>query len=105
VLTLYVEPQTGAIVKGDSVQLQTLRGPDGTDQVTILDAVIGTTPEQASAGIKYAKTQSALLALLNNTVPLVAFVLGAILLILGVILVLTSKRRSGGSHAGGYTAA
>lgn len=105
VLTLYVEPQTGAIVKGDSLQLQTLRGPDGTDQVTILDAVIGATPEEASAGIEYAKTQSALLALLNNTVPLVAFVLGAILLILGVILVLTSKRRSGGSHAGGYTAA
>ena len=105
VLTLYVEPQTGAIVKGDSVQLQTLRGPDGTDQVTILDAVIGTTPEEAAAGVEFAKTQAALLSLLNNTVPLVAVILGAILLILGAILVLTSKRKQGGSHAGGYTAA
>ena len=100
VLTLYVEPQTGAIVKGDSVQLQTLRGPDGTDQVTILDAVIGTTPEEAAAGVEFAKTQAALLSLLNNTVPLVAVILGAILLILGAILVLTSKRKQGGSHAG-----
>ena len=103
ILTMYVEPQTGAIVKGESVQLQTLRGPDNTDKVTILDAVIGTTPEEASAGVEYAKTQSALITLLNNTVPLVAVILGAILLIIGAILVLTSKRRQGGTHAGAPT--
>ncbi|MBU6311702.1 MAG: DUF3068 domain-containing protein [Actinomycetales bacterium] len=105
VLTLYVEPQTGAIVQGDSVQVQTLRGPDGTDQVTLLDAVIGTTPEEAAAGIEYAKTQSALLTLINNTVPLVAVIAGAVLFVLGVLLVLTAKRRKGGSHAEGYTTA
>ncbi len=105
VLTLYVEPQTGAIVQGDSVQVQTLRGPDGTDQVTLLDAVIGTTPEEAAAGIEYAKTQSALLTLVNNTVPLVAVIAGAVLFLLGVLLVLTSKRKKGGSHAGGSATA
>ncbi|TEX50631.1 MAG: hypothetical protein B7C55_09745 [Actinomycetales bacterium mxb001] len=103
VLTMFVEPQTGAIVKGESVQVQTLRGPDNTDKVTILDAVIGTTPEEASAGVEYAKTQSALITLLNSTVPLVAVILGAILLIVGAILVLTSKRRQGGTHAGAPT--
>ena len=100
VLTLYVEPSTGAIVKGDSVQKQTLRGPDGTDQVTIIDAVIGTTPQEASDGIAYAKTQSALLKLLNETVPLVGVILGVILLAVGILLVATSKRKQGGSHAG-----
>ena len=105
VLTLYVEPLTGAIVKGDSVQKQTLRGPDGTDQVTIIDAVIGTTPQEAADGIAYAKSQSALIALLNNTVPLVGLVLGLILIVVGVLLVATSKKRQDGAHAGGSAAA
>jgi uncharacterized membrane protein len=103
-LTLWVEPSTGAIVKGESDQLQTLRGPDNTDKVVILDAVIGTTPEEAAAGVEYAKSQAALLALLNNTAPLVAVVLGLILLILGIVLVAAGGRRQGGAHAGGSAA-
>lgn len=100
-LTLWVEPSTGAIVKGESDQLQTLRGPDNTDKVTILDAVIGTTPEEVTSGVDYAKSQAALLALLNNTVPLIAVILGAILLVLGIVLVAGSGKRRAGSHAGG----
>ena len=104
VLTLYVEPTTGAIVKGDSVQKQTLRGPDGTDQVTIIDAVIGTTPQEASEGIDYAKTQATLIKLLNDTVPLVGAILGLILVIIGILLVATAKPKKSGSHAGGSAA-
>ena len=105
ILTLWVEPSTGAIVKGESDQLQTLRGPDNTDKITIIDAVIGTTPEEASAGIEYAKTQSALLTLLNNTVPLIAVIAGLILLVLGIVLVATGGQRREGAHAGGTAAA
>ncbi|MBM3686051.1 MAG: DUF3068 domain-containing protein [Actinobacteria bacterium] len=105
VLTLWVEPLTGAIVKGESAQLQTLRGPDNTDKVTILDAVIGTTPEEASAGITYAKSQAALITLLNNTVPLVAVILGVILLVLGIVLVATGGQRRSGAHQGGSASA
>jgi len=104
ILTLWVEPTTGAIIKGTSDQLQTLRGPDGTDKVTILDAVIGTTPEEVSSGVEYAKSQAALLALLNNTVPLIAVILGVILLVLGIVLVAGSGKRRPGSHAGGSAA-
>ncbi|MEY3733142.1 MAG: hypothetical protein RL347_501 [Actinomycetota bacterium] len=104
VLTLWVEPSTGAIVKGESAQLQTLRGPDNQDKITIIDAVIGTTPEEITEGVDYAKSQASLLALLNNTVPLVAAVAGLVLLVIGVVLVAGGKRRSG-AHAGGYTAA
>lgn len=103
-LTLYVEPTTGAIVKGDSVQKQTLRGPDGTDQLTIIDAVIGTTPAEVTEGVNYAKTQAALLNLLNNTVPLVAGILGLILLVIGIALVATAKPKQGGTHAGSAAA-
>jgi hypothetical protein len=104
-LTLWVEPTTGAIVKGESVQLQTLRGPDNQDKITILDAVIGTTPEEVAAGVDYAKTQSGLIALLNNTVPLVAAILGVILLVIGVILVAGGGKKRPGAHAGGSASA
>jgi uncharacterized membrane protein len=104
VLTLWVEPTTGAIVKGESAQLQTLRGPDNTDQVTIIDAVIGTTPEQVTSGVDYAKTQASLLGLLNNTVPLIAVIVGVLLLILGIALVATGGKRRGGSHSGSAAA-
>jgi hypothetical protein len=105
VLTLWVEPNTGAIVKGESVQLQTLRGPDNQDKITIIDAVIGTTPEEAADGIEYAKSQASLLALLNNTVPLIAVILGVILLVIGIILVAGSGKKRSGAHAGGSAAA
>ena len=101
VLTLWVEPNTGVIVKGESAQLQTLRGPDNADKVTIIDSVIGTTPEEAAEGIEFAKSQASLLGLLNNTVPLIGVVLGLLLLIVGVVLVAGGSRKPQGSHAGG----
>jgi len=103
-LTLFVEPTTGAIIKGESDQLQTLRGPDGTDQVTIIDAVIGTDPAEVSNGVETYKPLAALINLLNGTAPLIALIAGIALLILGIVLVATGGRRSG-SHAAGYTAA
>jgi len=105
VLTLWVEPNTGAIVKGESDQLQTLRGPDNQDKITIIDAVIGTTPAEVTEGVDYAKSQASLLALLNNTVPLVAVILGVILLVVGIILVAAGGKKRSGAHAGGSAAA
>ena len=105
VLTLWVEPNTGAIVKGESVQLQTLRGPDNQDKITIIDAVIGTTPEEITEGVDNAKSQAALLSLLNNTVPLVALILGVILLVIGIVLVAGGKKQRSGAHAGGSATA
>ena len=106
VLTLWVEPSTGAIVKGESAQVQTLRGPDNTDQVTIIDAVIGTTPEQVTSGVNYAQSQAALLTLLTSTIPLVALLVGVLFLILGIVLVAMGGSRKNGAHAGqGYSVA
>ena len=100
VLTLWVEPSTGAIVKGESAQVQTLRGPDNTDQVTIIDAVIGTTPEEVTSGVNYAQSQAALLTLLTSTIPLVALLVGVLFLILGIVLVAMGGSRRTGAHAG-----
>jgi uncharacterized membrane protein len=105
ILTLWVEPNTGAIVKGESDQLQTLRGPSNEVEVIVIDAVIGTTPAQVASGVEYAKSQAALLALLNNTAPLIAVILGVILLVVGIILVAAGGKKRSGAHAGGSAAA
>ena len=98
-LTLYVEPTTGAIVKGESDQLQTLRGPDGTDQITIIDAVIGTDPAEVTQGVETYKPLAALINLLNNTAPLIGIIAGIVLLIIGILLVAVRGRRGSGYHA------
>lgn len=90
---LWVEPTTGAIVKGEERQLQTLQGPDGTDKITVIDAVIGTTADEVSEAIDSAGSLSRTINLLNSTVPLIAGIAGIVLLIVGIILVATSGRR------------
>ncbi len=101
ILTLWVEPTTGAIIKGTSDQLQTLRGPDGTDKVTILDAVIGTDPAQVTKGVDEIRPLSSLIGLLNTTAPLVGAILGIILLVVGILLLATGRQQRG-THSSGY---
>jgi hypothetical protein len=91
---LWVEPTTGAIVKGEERQLQTLQGPDGTNKITIIDAVIGTTSEEVSEAVESAGSLSRTINLLNSTAPIIAGIVGFLLLIVGIILVATSGRRA-----------
>ncbi len=93
--TLWVEPTTGAIVKGEERQVQTLRGQDGSDKVTVIDAVITTTDSEVSEGVETAKSLSGLIALLNTTLPLIGLVLGFVLLIVGIALVAVRPRVRG----------
>lgn len=97
--TLWVEPTTGAIVKGEERQLQTLRGPDGADKVTIIDAVIGSTPEEVSKGVESAGSQARLIALLNSTAPLIALIVGVVLIVVGIVLVAMSGGRRASGHS------
>jgi hypothetical protein len=84
--TMWVEPFTGSIVKGISAQKQVLRGPAGNDALTIIEAEIGTSPAEVTEGVEYAKSQSSLIKTLQTTVPLVAAILGIVLLIVGFLL-------------------
>jgi hypothetical protein len=89
--TLYVEPTTGVIVNGTEQQLQTLRGPDGTDQLTIIEATLGfTEANQANAAVNASDGKSKL-GLISTTVPLIALLLGLVLAAFGAFLVVGSR--------------
>ncbi|MFY9330295.1 MAG: DUF3068 domain-containing protein [Candidatus Nanopelagicales bacterium] len=91
--TLWVEPTTGAIIKGEERQIQTLRGPDNTDQITVIDAVLGTTADEVTEGVDTASSLSGQINLLNNILPIAALILGLIGLIVGIVLTAMSGRR------------
>ena len=91
---VWAEPLTGQIVDGSEDQLQTLRGPDGTDKVTIIQGKLGFTPDYKAEAVSEAKTNAAKLTLVQTTLPLVLLVVGIIALVLGLLLLL---RRGTGS--------
>ncbi len=91
VRTLLVEPTTGSIVRGSEQQKQTLRGPDGTDRVTLLEASIGYTEAEVRESVASAMDSANLLNTLKTTVPLVAVILGLISLVAGVLVVRRSE--------------
>lgn len=92
--TLWVEPTTGAIVKGEERQLQTLRGPDGTDKVTVIDAVVGTSASEVSEGVSTTSSLASQIRLFNDTLPLIGGIAGIVLLVVGIILVAIRPRRA-----------
>lgn len=84
--TLYVEPTTGSIVKGVEEQKQTLRGPAGEDKVTIIEATIGAPDSEVQKSVDSAMESASLINTLNQTVPLVAGILGVVALVGGFLL-------------------
>lgn len=99
--TMWVDPTTGSIVKGISQQKQALRGPDGTDQVTIIEAEIGTAPAEVTSGVEDAKQLGGLIKTLQTTVPLIALILGLVLLVVGFLM---ARRPSDAGSAGAASA-
>lgn len=83
---LFVEPLTGQVVNGSEDQLQTFRGPDGTDKITIIKAKLGFTEQASADAVAEAKTNSAKLKLVSSTLPIVALIGGIVLLTLGIVL-------------------
>jgi len=84
---IWVEPVTGQIVKGEQKQRQYLAGSDGTTEaLTIIDADFAGDPADVAATAKSAGQTASLLKTLGTTVPLVAGILGLILLVLGFVL-------------------
>ncbi|MCD6641129.1 MAG: DUF3068 domain-containing protein [Nocardioides sp.] len=86
---IYVEPLTGAIVNQTQHEVRVLE--DGTK---ILDLDLGFTDEQVSTGAKESKDNADKIRLLTETVPLVGYIAGGLALLIGLVLVLTSRKKN-----------
>jgi hypothetical protein len=87
---IYIEPLTGAMVHQVQHQERTLE--DGTP-VLVLDLAF--TDEQVAANGDDAKSNRDSLNLATRTVPLVGYALGIPLLMVGIALMLLSRRKGG----------
>jgi hypothetical protein len=101
VRTVWVEPASGVIVKGQERQLSKLQGTDGNGEVTITDAVLTFTEPTVEQQADTAAEARRKLNILEVTGPLSFAVLGVLLFALGLWLI---RRTSGRSAAGRHTA-
>ncbi|MFG1869930.1 DUF3068 domain-containing protein [Micromonospora arborensis] len=91
--TLWVEPDSGVIVKGQEKQLQTLRDGTGADKLKIIDADLAFTEDTQKQQAKAAKDARDQINLLTMVVPIVLGLLGLALVLLGIYLVIRAARR------------
>ena len=94
VVTVNVDPTTGAIVKGGQDQQRYL--DDGTQ---VLDVDIDWTAETIDNAIDDAKANDRLLNLLLKVLPMVSFAFGAIFLVAGLLMVRGGRSRRGAAPA------
>jgi hypothetical protein len=83
--TLMVEPETGVIITRTEAQHNTL-AYQGEDRVTLTDAVVNYDSETVRKNIDDYGSQGSMLHLVRAVVPQIAFVLGLVMLIGGVVL-------------------
>lgn len=88
--TLFVEPETGVIITRTEAQHNTL-AYQGEDRVTLTDAVVNYDDKTVRKNIDDYGSQGSMLHLVRAVVPQVAFVVGLLALIGGVVL---SRRKA-----------
>lgn len=93
--TLYVEPVTGAIIKGGESQDSYLE-VDGERGATTTKATLEYTEDYVADNVEEYKSTSKLLAAVQNTIPLVGTILGLILILVGALLAARGSRRNTG---------
>ncbi len=93
--TLYVEPETGVVVKGEEQIHQYYGREAGKPEVDVLNAPITFDENTVEYQIQQAKDGQDKLSLFGRTVPIVAGILGVISLIAGAFLLL---RGGSGGH-------
>jgi hypothetical protein len=94
--TVWVEPYSGLIVKGQEELRQWLRGPDGTDGQVLLAGTLAFTQDTIANQVEDGEEARTKLRLIQFTGPLVLLVVG-LLLIVGGVLLFPRKRRGTGT--------
>lgn len=100
--TLWVEPTTGVVVKGQEEQLSTLRDETGEDRLVVTEATLVFTDKTVAEQVETASDTSSRAGLLTSTGPLVALLLGLVLAGAGLFLLLAAHRDA--AHAQDETA-
>lgn len=88
--TLWVEPETGVIIRGQEDQLS-MANYEGEDVATLTDVVIGYNPETVSDNVETYSSLATQLKIVRIWAPILLGVLGLVLLLLGVAIM---RRRS-----------
>jgi Porin PorA len=92
--TLWIEPETGAIIDAQEEQLSTLE-VDGVEEATITDVTLAYTDDTVSFNVSEWEDEALQLKLLRVWIPLYGGIAGLILLVVGVGLLLSSQRTRG----------
>lgn len=96
--TVWVEPKTGVVLKGQEKQSQTLRDAAGADKVTLFAATLTFDDQTVNEAVSVAKDSISQINLVHTVAPLVLGVLGVLLILVGVFLVL----RGGGGASSSF---
>ncbi len=86
--SIWVEPDSGVIVKGQEEQKQTLRDENGEDAVTVLEANLVFDDETIKKQVAAAQSSKGTIARLTSILPLVAGLFGVVMLLAGIALLL-----------------
>jgi hypothetical protein len=90
--TEWVDPVTGAPVKGVSSQHLYLQDASGNEVLTLIDATFATTPATVASTVHTAKNYDGQINLVQVILPVVLGLVGVVLLLMGAVLFLTSRR-------------
>jgi hypothetical protein len=107
--TILVEPRTGSIVSTSSAPRRVWRpsvidAGKGAEETTIFEAELSASEESVAELVADAKDAKRGLDLVGRTLPLLLGVLGALSLLAGILLLLRSRRETGGAHAAEHRA-
>jgi hypothetical protein len=93
--TFWVEPTTGVPVKEEQQRHEVLKTPDGVERMPALIATAVFTPDTVSGLVQTARDNMSQITLIRTTIPLVALIVGLVLVAAGLLLLRRSAGRTG----------
>lgn len=84
--TYFVDPVTGVPLKVDQNVQQTLQDSSGTTRLVLMKADFRTTPASVASNVQTVKDATTKISVLNVIIPIVAGLIGLILLVLGLVM-------------------
>jgi Porin PorA len=89
--TVWVEPASGVIVRGQQQQKQTLRAEGSPQDTVVLDALFRFTDETVDGGLESAREARSSIMLLTVVGPITSLILGVVLILIGLAVVRRGK--------------